>query len=435
MTRTPARLHIFAPAKGMALALSALALVTVLSMPTGRASSLFESVVSVGEVEITGYEVDQTARILALEAGAPDSSEFRERAIEKLIDERLTEQEAQRVRIGVSEAEVNNTIANIAGNSGLERDEWENVFLSAGVEIESLLRTIRSQLLWQRLVRARYLAQVQGEIEGSEIEIARRMREYEGSQEYAHRIYRIVLPFDPQEGLARAKQLASDIRSRIADGEQFAELAKIVSRAPDASTGGEIGWRRDQQLTEEERRLFHSLPVLGTSDPIPTGERTVTIFHVGERTLVVPQGVDPLRFNLAQFLYPLPADASREEQDEAIAALEQIRSDGQGCAPRNPANEQIQRDVRTEMPVEEIGPPVRQMILSLSVGEATDILLTSTDAFFVFVCERMGGIREEARDQVRASVIDSLMSERLTALSQTLLAELKARASIERHPQ
>jgi len=80
----------------------------------------------------------------------------------------------------------------------------------------------------------------------------------------------------------RSKEEADRARRRAAAGENFGELARAVSRSPDAPRGGTVGWvRRGDLPSEFEEAVFRLKP--GEISPVISAEEGFLIFAVAER--------------------------------------------------------------------------------------------------------------------------------------------------------
>lgn len=96
------------------------------------------------------------------------------------------------------------------------------------------------------------------------------------------RLRQLVLP---DQAAARAA------RERLRKGEDFAEVSRQVSRAPNASQGGELGWVSTGQLPPEFEAAVFGLGLGGLSEPVPSTAGW-HIFQVAERR-AAGSGADP----------------------------------------------------------------------------------------------------------------------------------------------
>jgi len=80
----------------------------------------------------------------------------------------------------------------------------------------------------------------------------------------------------------RQKSEADGARQRISKGEDFSKVAREVSRAPDASSGGQLGWVERGDLPSEFEGVIFRLKTDEVS-PVIAAEEGFLIFKVEER--------------------------------------------------------------------------------------------------------------------------------------------------------
>ncbi len=409
----------------------AIALCAILYVGPGvAAENPFATVVSVGDEVITGYEVEQYARIQAFEQGREISEEVRQIAIEQLIDSRLISQAATAVGIGVEDEEVEQRIAVLAERTALESDEWISAYNEAGADKESLFAAVRTQILWQRLLNARFGRQAREGLDAESLE--RQLIEYERNQIVVHRLFRISLGILQASEMNRASELVSSIRNRLTQGEEFAEIATLVSRSEDAATGGEIGWRTDSDLSPELGEIVNSLPVGGVSDPIVAGDGEVVLIHVDNREILLPDGVDLFRHDLVRIMLPYGEGVEESSRSAYLAVLKDVRETGGECARETFEDERLVREKFEGLHVAEIAPDLRTRVLRLQVGESIAIVVGQDAVWYAVLCGRTGGIREDALEDITNAIMNARLAERLGQIGDAYLEELRMNATIER---
>ena len=110
-----------------------------------------------------------------------------------------------------------------------------------------------------------------------------------------------------------SREAADAARRKVLAGADWEKVSKESSRAPNAETGGALGWVARADLPAEFERSVWSLPAGGLSQPLATGHG-VHLFRVDERAdgRVVPfeEAKPALRLALAE-----------KRSSEALAAL------------------------------------------------------------------------------------------------------------------
>ncbi len=140
------------------------------------------------------------------------------------------------------------------------------------------------------------------------------------------RVRQLVLP---------DKATASKARERVRQGEDFDSLSREISRAPNASHGGAIGWVERGQLPPEFEAATFSLSVGGVSLPVQS-DSGWHVFQVVERRSA---GTDEGSRNQARDeVMSLALEAARRECLRRLAAQVGVRVDCRDVAfpCRNP---------------------------------------------------------------------------------------------------
>lgn len=113
--------------------------------------------------------------------------------------------------------------------------------------------------------------------EGLELSEDELLRRYESaSQRYltpeARRASHILIAIDGERDTQQARALAGELRLRIADGEDFAELAREYSDDPGSGAeGGDLGWVEPEQMVAPFEDALYGLDAPGElSEPVET---------------------------------------------------------------------------------------------------------------------------------------------------------------------
>lgn len=70
--------------------------------------------------------------------------------------------------------------------------------------------------------------------------------------------------------LVKEETLCNDLKARIADGEDFAELAREHSQCPSGRDGGNLGTFGPGQMVKEFDEVVFSAPVKEVQGPVKT---------------------------------------------------------------------------------------------------------------------------------------------------------------------
>jgi peptidyl-prolyl cis-trans isomerase SurA len=118
-------------------------------------------VVLVNDDPISDYDVEQRERFLAITTQEQPSPELKKKATDQLIDERLQVQQGRKLSVSVDEDDVTQIVEDMAKKNNLNVDGLATALGKAGVNIKTLKDRIRSQLVWQNVVRQKFRREIQ----------------------------------------------------------------------------------------------------------------------------------------------------------------------------------------------------------------------------------------------------------------------------------
>lgn len=128
----------------------------VLALGTAGAA-MAATVVTVNGEPISDVDVDQRLRLFNMEGNQTG----RAGAQSQLIDEAIQMQEAKRLGITVSNAQVDEALLQIARNMQLSRDKLLDVLQQGGVNSDTLQDRLRAAIAWNGVAEAAVMSQVQ----------------------------------------------------------------------------------------------------------------------------------------------------------------------------------------------------------------------------------------------------------------------------------
>jgi peptidyl-prolyl cis-trans isomerase SurA len=117
---------------------------------TAAMPALAATVVTVNGTPISDVQIDQRLRLFRMEG----NSTGRNGAMEQLINEQIQLQEAARLGITVSNAQVDDAFLRIARNAGVSRDRLQQMLQQNGVTSSTLQDRLKAAIAWSDVVRA-----------------------------------------------------------------------------------------------------------------------------------------------------------------------------------------------------------------------------------------------------------------------------------------
>jgi peptidyl-prolyl cis-trans isomerase SurA len=232
-----------APARGQAPATAA----------PGAAVPLDRVLVVVNDEAITQWDLNEQRRVMLAQLKAsniapPSNDVLDKQVMERLIVERALLQYAKENGIRVDDTTVERTILRVAEENKLKPDEFRKVLEREGIQYANYREDIRRQVLIQR-VRER---EVDSKINVSDAEVDNYLAtvaSQAGEDEYMLSHIYVTVPEQATPDVVQARrQRAEDALAQVKAGKDFAEIAASYSNAPDAGSGGNLGWRSRARL-------------------------------------------------------------------------------------------------------------------------------------------------------------------------------------------
>lgn len=382
------------------------------------AQDSFAPVVRVNDRAVTEYEINQ--RTLFLNA-LQSLGENRETAIERLIDERLQMDAADRMGIEVGEGQIEAGMEEFASRSGLSAEEFTSRIEAEGVDAESFRQFVRVGIAWREVVQGRFGPRAQ--VTEAEIDRALALSTSLGGVRVL--VSEIFLPATTPEARTLSTELARQI-SQIETIPAFAEAARTHSEASSGAQGGELDWLPLANLPLAVSSQLLTLAPGQVTEPIPVPD-AIALFQLRDiQETGIPEP-DVVSIDFARYFIP----GGRSERALAEAARIEERVDICGDLYGIAADQPPERLEREDLPVEEIPLDVAVELAKLDEGEISTALTSGNGAelTLLMLCGRSLAPNEDiSRSEVRAS----LRNQRLASYAVGYLSELRADANIQR---
>jgi peptidyl-prolyl cis-trans isomerase SurA len=217
----------------------------------GIAPAVAATVVTVNGEPISDIQVDQRLRLFRMEG----NNTGRSGATQQLITEAIQIQEAKRLGINVSNAQVDDAFLQIARNLNVSRDRLTQMLEQGGVSSQTLQDRLRAAIAWNAVTEAAITPQVQI----SELELDQRAAEQIADFQNFDYILKEVIFVG---GSGRSGQ-ANRFRSSFAGCDTAVELSLAYTDVAVV----DIGRRHATQMPDAIARELAGLNVGGISKP------------------------------------------------------------------------------------------------------------------------------------------------------------------------
>lgn len=187
-------------------------------------------------------------------------SEMEREMLHQMIREKLADQELKRLKLGVTERDVDEAIDSIKKDKRITEAQLEETIKKEGQTKAQFREFIRKEIergrLMDRAFKSKVLItkeQVDAYAKGRGAELAPAPAPLVSSApvDERHRLGVIFIPV-PEDSKAKdsekAEKTAREIHKRIKGGDSFAAMAKQYSKGPAADQGGDVGFVESDEL-------------------------------------------------------------------------------------------------------------------------------------------------------------------------------------------
>jgi peptidyl-prolyl cis-trans isomerase SurA len=228
---------------------------------------------------------------------------LRQEMLNKMIDEKLSHQETERLHVLVDDTEVDQQIEQIKSEHFLTEEDLRKSLMAEGYTLEQYRKQIKEQILRIRLINI----EVKSKIAVTEKDIRdyyeEHKEDYQGGQKYHLRTILIRVPPSPSAdqkrgALERIESIVEELKSVSA----FHELAKKHSQDGTAATGGDLGLFTLDELSSEFRETVQRMAE-GEISPVVETPKGYQILMLQEIKKIPGKGLKEARIEIQERLY------------------------------------------------------------------------------------------------------------------------------------
>ena len=267
--------------------------------PISLSEAVVDRVVAVVNQEIiTLSEIEKWINPLKGEIVTTDRLERREKmqeicrkVLERLIEEKLVDQEVKKSGIKVSSKEVEAAVEEVMRRNAASQEDLEKALAADGLTLETYKKQIEKGLQRQKLISWSVKVETKtGEKEWREF-YQKNMDRYRTNETYRSGQILFIIPKGaaPEE-VREIRKKCQKVLEKIKGGEDFGEMALLFSEDSSNKDRGDLGYFKKGELLPAFEREALRLKVGEVSGIV----RTEFGFHIIK--LIDRKGIDPLPF-------------------------------------------------------------------------------------------------------------------------------------------
>ena len=185
------------------------------------------------KIQSLGYPQDKEQELLF---------KVRKDMLDRLINQKIEDQEIKRSKVEISEEQVDKTIERVKETNYLTDEQLRAALAKDGLTIEEYRSKIKDQILREKLVALKVKSKIVITKEDIKAYYEKHIKEYGGKQKYHLRNIIMKVPlFLGSEKKLEIKAKMDEILEKLKAGDSFKALAAKYSESPAASDGGDLG--------------------------------------------------------------------------------------------------------------------------------------------------------------------------------------------------
>tara|TARA_R110000822_G_scaffold226254_14_gene359036 strand:+ start:19695 stop:20990 length:1296 start_codon:yes stop_codon:yes gene_type:complete len=255
--------------------LFATALIAISSLPINAEEVILDRIVAIVHddvvmaSELENRTNDIYARLQESGTEAPPREVLVPQVLDRLILERLQLIKGARVNLRISDADLNQALEDAAQRQGTTVDRLTERAHQRGVTLASLRHQMRNEMIIAKVQEGsinRRISITEQDIDN--FLISEEGRSWSSPDVNLGHILLSLSSGAPRDEVAEVEQKIRDLYNQLQDGADFKNLAVANSMGQNALSGGDLGWRKTEQLPSLFIAAIENLSPGQISEPI-----------------------------------------------------------------------------------------------------------------------------------------------------------------------
>lgn len=228
---------------------------TQLSRPPVSGTLLVDRIIAVvNDDVITANDLAERTRLIVKQlnqqgTALPPAESLRSQIIERMINDMVQLQLAKENGLRTDDATVERALTRMADESNVSMTQFRTQLEGDGVNFQRFREDMRNELTIQRLREREVEGQIIVTDAEVESQIAQDSKDLASEKEYNLQHILVLVPTNASaEQIEARRRRAMQALSELRKGEAFNKIAATYSDAPDALSGGSLGWRPGSRL-------------------------------------------------------------------------------------------------------------------------------------------------------------------------------------------
>lgn len=306
------------------------------------------------------------------------------RILDALITETLELQEAKRLSIEVTDAEIAEAVAKVEQLRKRPTGSLYGFIETNNLSKRTMEQQLRAQVAWGKVVQRK----IRRSVNIAQDEVARAQVAQASAPGVPEvRIAAISLPILKPEDEKNVAALAEEIAGSLNNGSDFMTVAGQLAGTGKAAMNAPI-WVSEETLQPAMQQALRTLQPGQVTQPLRS-QNSYQLISLLDRRMAKPTP-DNTEVVVKQFTVPLPAKKTNQNMDEARATVRSLRAAPGSCtdAELGALNGKVKVEF-IRATYQQMTRDLRGVVEHLGVTEISEPLLSDTSIILVMPCERI----------------------------------------------
>lgn len=349
--------------------------------------------------------------------------------LERLVMLRLQVQRAGSTGIRISDAETEQAMQRVAENNKATLAQMRASLEAQGLNFDEFRKSLREQLMVQKLQQR--IVQSRVNVTDSEVDTALASNTGHKGELHIANILISVPDGATPEAVQIARDKAEKVRKEIDGGMDFAAAAIRYSDGQNALDGGDLGWRRYDEVPEAFVDLVQGLSSGEITRPVrgPSGFHILKLVDKREQSKQVIA-----EYHARHIMLKMTEVVSSDEAQKAVRTARKRIVDGEDFTK---VAKELSQDGNTAnqggdmgwFPVEQYGPVVAKLIVTLKDEQLSEPFQTELGWH---ILQRLGERSvDRTQDTAREQAKNTLRNRKAEDEYESFLRQLRAESFVD----
>ena len=334
----------------------------------------------------------------------------------------------------ISEADVASAFAGLANRNRLTADQLLAQLEAQGVDMQIFNASMQQRLLVQNVLGQRIARSIN--VTDTEVEdfINNRPELRAQSQKQFHAFHLVVAVEDglSKSKIKKLKAVAEEAQARLVAGESFTSVAQDISEIQLSGDGGDLGWKKQDELPELFVSVLDEMKEGQISAPIESSNG----FHILALSEVKSAAKDSREYRVRHILKILSpgADEATMRANLNNMRLQILAGVDFSVVAAKESQDSSSAEAGGELgwvQLKQIDPQFAEAIISLKLGEISKPVRSSFGLHLIQVLQERkpagaSSLESQVQQQIFAQRLDEAMEDLLNDLKQVAVVEVVA---------